>query len=157
MKNLRMLSVGLLALLLLPTVAAATQFEGPVTFDADCFSWTADGIVKIRLWVPEATVVTTITIAPTGDPTPVLTLVDETVLPTDADRFVDMNLGDLWNNMTEEIVYLSGTYDVHAVIYLSAPWSGGLDEETVEATVVMTCDVVADEDVSWGSIKSTYR
>lgn len=159
MKNRNKLTATLVALLLLllPAIASATHFEGDVVFDADCSGWSADGIVKIRLNVPEANLATTITITPQGGQTPVLTLVDEVVLPTDEDRFVDMNLGDLWNNMTEEIVPLVGTYNVHAVIYLSAPWPGGLDEETIEFDVLMACDVVANQDISWGSFKSVYR
>ena len=157
MRNLKMLCLGLLAVMLVPAVASATHFVGDVTFAADCFQWSADGLVQIRTGVAEAQLSTVITITPEAGGDPVLTLYDETTLMTDEDRIVDMNLGDLWNNMTEEIVPLQGTYVVHAVITLSGPYAGGIEEETVEFMVTMTCDVVANEEITWGAFKSIYR
>jgi len=157
MRKMRIVSVALLAILLVPALASATHFNGEVTFRADCEQWSSEVPIIIRTGLPDAQLQITITFTEVSASDPVLTLYTEVTVPTDADRMVVAQLGDLWNNMTEEIVHLLGTYEVHAVIRLYAPWSGGIDDETREFSIIMNCDVVGDEDISWGTIKGLYR
>jgi hypothetical protein len=152
-----MLMLPVLLVVFAPTVARAAHIEYPeITADCQRFDIAFQGQYRSTTTAAVLTVV--------------LTLIDEAgveklrfetdeVLELTGEKRIDYDYGWIWNDITDEYIHLIGLVQVHCELTLTAPWGDGdsVDVHTVEIGTHMVCDVVADEDVAWGEIKSWYR
>ncbi|RKZ17565.1 hypothetical protein DRQ50_04810 [bacterium] len=149
--------VTLLLAGLVPTVAHATHIEVP-EISADCQHFEIDFRANYRSRVNEASVRVVVTLV---DEDGLKLLHFETVEPLEltGDKYVYYHLSWIWNDITDDYIHLIGLTVVNCELTIIAPWGEDdrLDIHTVETSTHIVCDVVDDDDVSWGEIKSRYR
>lgn len=136
--------------------AFATHFDS-VEFTGDCNGWSADALIRLHVVVPSIDLEYHIAIVD-GEGTVLLessgvdTLVDE-----DHDHYVSWSKVQFWNDLTDEIIPLFGTFSVNANLALTPIVEGHVDQPPFEQSDAIECAVVPNEDVSWGTLKSAYR
>ena len=152
-----LLLISVLVAGLIPTAALATHVEVP-EITADCQRFDIEFRANYRSTVNEATLRVVVTLL---DENGVEKLRFETDEPLEltGEKYVYYNFGWIWNNITDDIIHLIGLVTVNCELTITAPWGdeGRIDIHTVETGTTMVCDVVSDDDVSWGEIKSQYR
>lgn len=151
MRNLKMLVLALVAVAMVPGLASATHFD-TVGVTGDCGGWTAQLGVMWRSDVYN------------GNLDYLIQLMDgNTVLesfvwsgplvrnPGDP-QLVTYTFSGPWAGN-----YSSGApYTITGDFHIVAPWTGGIDDETMSVSAGFQCTVAA-ESTTWGTIKSLYQ
>jgi hypothetical protein len=145
------MTAALMAVLLLPSLAMATHFEG-LSGSADCEGWSAEVTVQWRTGIYEGTL-------------------DYTIQLQDAEGAVLEEV--IWSGPFTRgaedpvtVIYeFSGTWEepldqsdlvLYEAFSIDAPWDEGVDVDTTELTTEVSCNVPVDE-TSWSAVKSLYR
>lgn len=148
MRKLMVLSLVMLSLLMLPAMASATHFSYLVGM-GDCHGYVADAGVHFRSNGPSMDFSYTITLTD-NDGIVVETITDSMVVLHDGDQDIILNFSGLWT------VDVATGFTVMGVFDISAAYPGGLDEDHMEFSNVITCTVDA-EAMNFDSVKSMYR
>ena len=145
------------AVLLLPIVAIASHIELPA-IDADCDHFAVSFRGQFRSSIIEAEYFLVVTIIDEAGVEKLRFEYSEQ-LPLDGERYQYFDYSWQWNDITDETIHLIGLLTVRAEMTLVAPWGERdlVDVDEAEAETTMVCDVVPNDGLTWGGLKSSYR
>ncbi len=148
MRKLMILGAVMLSLLMVPAMASATHFTNIVGV-SDCDGYSADAGVHFRSTAASMDLSYTIT----------LSNMDGDVLETITDSMTVINGGDVvlnFSGLWEADAESESGFTVLGVFDLVSTFPGGVDEDHIEFSNVLSC-TVDSENVSFDSVKSMYR
>ncbi len=142
----------LTGLLMLPVAASATHLVS-VTGEGDCNGWVAETVVHWRTGINEGNLDYVVTIADAeGNVLETITWAGIVSREDGACYRQFYQFAGEWS-----IFAPAGDYVASGVFHLSAPWSGGVEESTVEFSEDFFCGSVPTTDTSWSVVKDLYR
>lgn len=156
MRHLLVTTVCVLFSLLAASEALATRYT-QVIFAADCQEWNADVMVRLNWHVDRTDLAYDVAIEDLDGNVLLGTSGVETLIDDDGDHYASALLGEIWDNVTEEIIPLYGVFVVRASFTLVATPENPVSEPFREEVVSVECAVVPNADLSWGAAKSQYR
>ncbi len=148
MKRLLILSSVLMAVLLLPALASATHVTNLVAI-ADCEGFTAQVDVHFRSTADFLDL--HYEVAVMDDDMEIVMISGDLHILQDGEQDISFIISELFNTA------LDGAYVVNGTISLTSPYPGGVDEDMVEFSNPIECGSVANDEVSFESLKALYR
>lgn len=150
MRKLMILSAVMLSLLMLPAMASATHF---ISMDggSDCLGYNASVGVHFRYLVDDMDLTYTVTLSDMNGMV-LETITDSMVVAQGSERDIVLDFSGMWS---VDATSADG-FTVHGIFELVSEYSGGVDEDSIEFSNVLSC-TVATEAVSFDSVKSLYR
>lgn len=136
--------------------ALATRYT-EVIVAADCTEWNADITVRLAWSLSEADMAYDVAIEDLEGNVLLNTSGVETLVDDDGDHYVNLLLGELWDDVTDEIIPLYGVFVIRAHFTLVATPENPVREPDYEQLITVECAVVPNDEVSWGAAKSQYR
>ncbi len=149
MKRLLLMSTVLIAVLMLPALASATHFTDLVAI-GDCEGFTAQVGVHFRIDAEYLDLHYDVAVLDVNNLEIVVVSGDVHVVH-DGDQDITIMVSDMFN------MALDGTYVVSGLFTLTAPYPGGVDEDSIAFENGIECGSVADEAVTFQSVKAMYR
>ena len=152
MKLGKLIVVAVLAALLVPQVASATRL-----LDADgvgdCDGWTVTAEVRFRSTVFAADLEFTLDLLDV-DMNVIETVTYSEVItrPNPSGQVHVFQFGDEWTAFAP-----AGVYMVAGSVTVSAGWSGGFEEHTLDIEGSFYCGFVPNEATTWSNVKGLYR
>ncbi|MFO7653034.1 MAG: hypothetical protein R6X25_04345 [Candidatus Krumholzibacteriia bacterium] len=151
MNTLRMLGLITLMAVMVPAAASATHLNG-IDAAADCSGWNATLDVTWRTGVYEGTLDYSVRLLDLAEnvlfeDTWTGLITRETTDPRD----MMYTFNGIWQGVFSGPAFLARG-DFHLV----APYSSGIDEETISFDLDLQC-TVSSEEATWGAVKSLYR
>lgn len=136
--------------------ALATRYT-QVIVAADCVEWNADITVRLYWNLSEADMAYDVAIEDLDGNVLLSTSGIETLVDDNGDHFVNVLLGQLWDDVTDEIIPLYGVFVVRAHFTLIATPENPVSDPHYEQLITVECAVVPNDEVSWGAAKTQYR
>ena len=146
----KLILLTVLGLLLLPAFASATHFTD-LTGLGDCAGWSAMATVQWRYGVTEGTMDYTVSLLDV-DNNVLETFTWEGAVTRDDSADQVFEYFDMWTVEAD-----AGSYTVVGHFHLVSPYSGGVDESSMDFEFNFTCDTVSAEAHTWSAVKDLYR
>ena len=150
MRNLKMMTLALVSMAMLPGLASATHFYD-VSVGGDCEGWAAMVQVQWRSGIYTGDLDFTVTLLD-GD-----TVLEQAVWAGTIGRAVGdpsimvYNFAGNWAG-----AHPGSMFGIAGDFHLVAPWDGGIDDDTATYTGEFECSV-ATESSTWSTVKALYR
>jgi len=149
MKRLMLLSSVLVAMLILPGLASATHFTNVVAM-GDCDGFTAQLDVHFRSTADFLDLHYDVAVLDSDSAEVVMVSGDMHVIQED-DQDITIMVADQFNAILDGMYVVAGTFT------LTSPHPGGVDEDMATFENDIECGSVANDEVSFDSMKSMYR
>ena len=149
MKRLLLMSTVLMAMLMLPAMASATHFTDLVAM-GDCDGFNAQADVHFRSDAEFLDLHYEVAVMD-NDSMQIVMVSGDIHMENDGDQDISIMISDLWN------MALDGSFVVSGTFTLTAPYPGGLDDDSISFENDIQCGSVAAEETSFESMKAMYR
>jgi len=152
---------ALVGLLLLPGVAAATHFVEPSLL-ANCAGYETDFTVEFHPAVYEINFAVLVTITDPEGAELFRYEGADVLVRENEDVFQSYHFEVLWNDVTDEIIPLFGLMDIMAELRIFYPVDSPFYSTNTEGKLAvfdsqLECSAVPNDDLSWSSLKTSFR
>ncbi len=149
MKRFLLMSTTLMAILMLPAFASATHITN-VVGAADCSGFNASVDVHFRSNAEYLDLTYTLQVLD-ADMNEVHTATNTLHVVKGSDVDITVMIEEMWNMLP------SGVYTIRVNMDLTSPYPGGVDTDTHTCETTVDCGPVANDEISFESVKALYR